>query len=139
MSLFTLTLRVHQMIYEGTGGLIGHRILGLPTLLLHTTGRKSGKARTIALVYARDGDRYLVVPSKGGADEPPAWLLNLEAQPQVEIQIARDRRPATATVIGHDDPDFARVWKLADEHNRGRYSTYQGLTERKIPVVALTP
>jgi deazaflavin-dependent oxidoreductase (nitroreductase family) len=137
MSLFTQTLRVHQAIYEATGGLIGHRILGKPTLLLHTTGRKSGASRTNALVYARDGDRYLVVASKGGADSPPAWLLNLQANPQIDVQIARNRRPAVATVIAHDDPDFERVFKLADDANDGRYAAYQGKTDREIPVVAL--
>jgi deazaflavin-dependent oxidoreductase (nitroreductase family) len=135
--LFVLTLRVHQQVYERTGGLVGHRILGRPTLLLHTTGRKSGKSRTNALVYVRDGERYLVVPSNGGHHKPPAWLLNLQAQPAVEIQVGRDRRPGTATVIGADDPDFARVWKLADDHNGGRYTAYQGKTGRPIPVVAL--
>jgi deazaflavin-dependent oxidoreductase (nitroreductase family) len=139
MSLFTLTLRVHQAVYEATGGLIGHRILGKPALLLHTTGRKSGQERTNALVYARDGERYLIVASKGGADSPPAWLLNLQADPDVEVQVGRDRRPAVATVIGHDDPDFERVFKLADERNDGRYAAYQRKTQREIPVVALTP
>jgi deazaflavin-dependent oxidoreductase (nitroreductase family) len=139
MSLFTLTLRVHEAVYKATGGLIGHRILGKSTLLLHTTGRKSGQPRTNALVYARDGERYLVVPSNGGADRPPAWLLNLQAKPEVEVQIARKRRPATATVIAPGDADFDRVFKLADDHNDGRYTAYQRKTERPIPVVALMP
>jgi len=138
-SIFVLTLRVHQAVYERSSGLIGHRVLGLPTLLLRTTGRKSGKPRTIAIVYVRDGDRYIIVASNGGADRPPAWLLNLQAEPNVEVQIARDRRPAVATVIGRDDPDFERLWRLADDHNRGRYDAYQRQTERPIPVVALTP
>jgi deazaflavin-dependent oxidoreductase (nitroreductase family) len=138
-SLFVLTLRAHQTIYELSGGLVGHRILGLPTLLLRSTGRKSGEERTIAIVYVRDGDRYIIVPSNGGAKRPPAWLLNLESQPQAEIQIARDRTPVTATVIGKDDPDFERLWRLADDHNKGRYDAYQRQTDRPIPVVALTP
>jgi deazaflavin-dependent oxidoreductase (nitroreductase family) len=138
MSLFSTILRIHGNIYEATGGLIGHRLLGKPTLMLRTTGRKSGQERTNSLVYARDGDRYLVVASNGGADRPPAWLLNVQAKPEVDVQIARDRRPAVATVIGHDDPDFERVFKLADEKNDGRYTAYQQKTQREIPVVALT-
>jgi F420H(2)-dependent quinone reductase len=139
-SAFHTTLRVHQLIYERTDGLIGHRVLGgIPSLLLRTTGRKSGQTRTNALIYAKDGGRYLVVASKGGSDQPPAWLLNLQAQPQVEVQIARKRRQATATVIEHDDPDYARVWKLVSENNGGRYDAYQRQTTRPIPVVALTP
>lgn len=135
--LFVLTLRAHQQVYERSGGLLGHRLLGTPSLLLHTTGRRTAKRRTNALVYVRDGDRYLVVPSNGGHDKPPAWLLNLQAQPDVEIQVGRDRRPGTATVIGPEDADFARIWKLADDNNGGRYTVYQRKTARRIPVVAL--
>src|SRR5205814_3124058 len=82
-------LRVHQRIYEATDGRIGHGTIGVPTLLLRTRGRRSGATRTNALVYARDGDAYLVVASNGGADRAPAWLHNLRANPQVEIQIGR--------------------------------------------------
>lgn len=136
---FVTTLRVHQAIYEASGGWLGHRLIIRRTLLLRTTGRKTGKERTNALVYARDGDRYLVVPSNGGANRPPAWLLNLRAQPDVEIQIGRDRHRATASVIGHDDPEFDRVWTRCDENNGGAYAAYQRKTDREIPVVALTP
>jgi F420H(2)-dependent quinone reductase len=139
-SAFHTTLRIHQQIYERTDGLIGHRILGgHPALLLRTTGRKSGQTRTNALIYAQDGARYLVVASKGGSDQAPGWLFNLRAQPQVEVQIGRRRRQATATVIEHDDPDYARVWKLVNDNNGGRYDAYQRQTSRPIPVVALTP
>ena len=139
-SAFHTTLRIHQQIYERTDGLIGHRILGgHPALLLRTTGRKSGQTRTNALIYAKDGARYLVVASKGGSDQAPGWLFNLRAQPSVEIQIGRKRHPSTATVIEHDDPDYARVWKLVNDNNGGRYDAYQRQTSRPIPVVALTP
>jgi deazaflavin-dependent oxidoreductase (nitroreductase family) len=139
MSLFSTTLRVHAFIYERSDGLIGHRILGVPSLMLRTTGRRTGQTRTNSLVYAPDGERWLVVPSKGGADTPPAWLLNLQANPQVEAQVGRKRTPVTATVIGHDDPDFARVWKLVNDGNSQRFAAYQQKTTRQIPVVALTP
>ena len=92
MSLFSYTLRVHEKLYKATDGRIGHRLLGVPTLLLRTTGRRSGVTRTNGLVYAPDGADYLVVPSNGGADKPPAWLFNLEAKPEVEIQIGRERQ-----------------------------------------------
>jgi deazaflavin-dependent oxidoreductase (nitroreductase family) len=137
--LYVGALRAHQFLYERSGGLVGHRLLGVPTLLLRTTGRRSGRTRTNALVYADEGDRYLVVPSNGGADRPPAWLLNLETEPRIEIQIGRDRRPATAAIVGADDRDFERLWELVNDNNRGRYEAYQGLTTRPIPVVALTP
>jgi F420H(2)-dependent quinone reductase len=138
-TLFGATLRIHAILYKRSDGLIGHRLLGVTTLLLRTTGRRSGKTRTNALVYATDGGRYLVVPSNGGADRPPGWLHNVQAQPSVEVQIGRKRQTATATVIGADDPDFPRVWKAVNDNNNARYDGYQRLTQRPIPVVALTP
>ena len=137
-TLFSTTLRVHAAVYERTDGLIGHRLLGVPTLMLRTTGRRSGQTRTNSLVYARDGERWLIVPSKGGADTPPAWLLNLRADPTAEVQIARTRTPVTATEIGHDDPDFPRLWKLVNDKNGQRFAAYQKKTTREIPVVALS-
>lgn len=139
MSLFSTALRVHETIYKGTDGMLGHRLLGVPTLLLRTTGRRSGATRTNALVYARDGDDYLVVASKGGADTPPAWLLNLQANPDVEIQVGRKRAKATARVIESTDPDYARLWKIVNDNNGDRYTAYQQQTSRPIPVVALRP
>ena len=137
-SLFVKVLDLHQKIYEGTRGVIGHRLLGKPTLLLRTTGRRTGTTRTVALVYGeRDGAR-LVVPSNGGADRPPAWLRNIQADPRVEVQIGTRRRAATATVIEHDDPRFDGAWKQMDELNGGRYDEYQAKTKRPIPIVALT-
>jgi deazaflavin-dependent oxidoreductase (nitroreductase family) len=138
-SLFNLVLQAHEAIYKRTDGLIGHKLLGVPTLLLRTTGRRSGVTRTNGLVYATDGDRYLVVPSKGGADIPPGWLHNVRADPSVEVQIGRDRQAATASIIDGDDPDFARVWKLVNDGNGDRYDAYQAKTSRRIPVVALSP
>src|SRR5438552_434232 len=102
-TLQSIGLRVHQRIYEGTGGVIGHRLIGVPSLLLRTTGRKTGRTRTNALVYARDGDSYLVVPSNGGADRPPSWLANLRAHPDVEIQIGRRSMFARARVVERGD------------------------------------
>lgn len=138
-SVFRTVLTVHEIVYERTDGLIGHKILGVPSLMLRTTGRRSGQTRSCALVYAQDGDRYLVVASKGGADEPPAWLLNLRTQPEVEIQIGRTTHHAHATEMGPADPDYARVWKLVNDNNGDRYDAYQRKTSRPISVVALTP
>src|SRR5688572_2113099 len=139
MSLTSQVLRVHERLYIASGGRVGHKMLGVPTLLLHTTGRRSGKTRTNGLVYARDGGDYLVVASNGGADRAPAWLHNLRANPSVEIQIGRERRPATARVIESTDPEFPRVWQIVNENNRDRYAAYQTQTARPIPVIALTP
>lgn len=138
-SVFRATLQVHAFIYEHTGGLIGHRALGVPCLMLRTTGRKTGQTRTNSLVYATDGDRYIVVASKGGDPRAPAWLLNLRAKPAVDVQIGRTRFPATATEIGLGDQDYARLWKLVNDQNGNRYDAYQKKTTRPIPVVALAP
>jgi len=137
-TVFRTTLQVHAFIYEHTDGLIGHRMLGVPCLMLRTTGRKTGQTRTNSLVYAKDSDRYLVVASKGGAPKAPAWLLNLRAKPEVQVQIGRTRFPATGTEIAPDDPDYARVWKLVNDNNGNRYDAYQQKTTRPIPVVALS-
>lgn len=138
MSITGQVLRFHEQLYRRTDGRIGHRMIGVPTLLLRTTGRRSGATRTNGLVYARDGADYLVVASNGGADRHPAWLHNLRANPEVEIQIGRERRKGTARVIEPPDPDYERLWKIVNEHNRDRYSAYQEQTARAIPVVVIT-
>ena len=114
-------------------------MLGTPCLLLTTTGRKTGKQRTSALVYARDGDDYLIVASLGGADVSPAWLHNLKAEPHVEVQVGRRRFDATARVIERDDPEHARLWEIVNRKNGNRYEGYQKKTTRPIPIVALRP
>ena len=139
MSVTSQVLRVHEKVYIASDGRVGHKMIGVPTLLLRTTGRRSGATRTNGLVYAQDGDDYLVVPSNGGADRAPAWLHNLQADPAVEIQIGRERRPAAARVVDTTDPDYRRLWQIVNENNRDRYIAYQQQTARQIPVVALTP
>jgi deazaflavin-dependent oxidoreductase (nitroreductase family) len=139
MSVTAQFLKLHERLYEATDGRVGHKMIGVPTLLLRTTGRKSGATRTNALVYASDGGDYLVVASNGGADKPPAWLFNLEAKPEVEIQIGRKRQAGSARTLRPDDPDYERVWKIVNENNKDRYTAYQKQTERPIPVVAVTP
>jgi len=135
----SLLLRVHDAVYRASDGRIGHRVLGVPTLMLTTTGRRSGQLRTNSLVYARDGEDYLLVASKGGSDSPPAWLLNLVADPQVAIQVGRERLDGVARVVEPSDPDYGRVWKLANDNNKDRYTAYQQHTTRPIPVVAIAP
>ncbi|MEA2440107.1 MAG: hypothetical protein QOH76_1531 [Thermoleophilaceae bacterium] len=139
MSVTAQVLRVHERIYKATDGRVGHRMIGVPTLLLRTTGRRSGATRTNGLVYARDGGDYLVVPSNGGADKPPAWLHNLRADPEVEMQVGRERQMGTARIVEPSDPDYDRLWKIVNENNRDRYTAYQEKTDRPIPVVAVTP
>jgi deazaflavin-dependent oxidoreductase (nitroreductase family) len=139
VSLTGQVLRVHEALYRCSDGRLGHRMLGVSTLLLRTTGRRSGAPRTNSLVYARDGEDYLVVASNGGADRPPGWLHNLRADPHVEIQIGRERRRGTAKIIEPSDPSYGRLWKLVNENNRDRYTGYQHKTTRPIPVIAIAP
>jgi F420H(2)-dependent quinone reductase len=135
-----LLLQLHEAVYKATGGLIGHRVLGgMPTLLLHTTGRRSGQPRVNALTYLADGDRWVVVASKGGSDTAPAWLHNLRAQPEVEVQVGRRKHRATARELRAGDPEHARLWEAANRLNGGRYDAYQARTRRRIPLVILNP
>ncbi len=139
MSLTGQILRCHEALYKATDGRIGHRMIGVPTLLLRTTGRRSGQPRTNGLVYAPDGDDFLVVASNGGADRPPAWLHNLKANPDVAIQIGRQRQNGKAKVVEPSDADYERMWKIVNDNNKDRYAAYQRQTSRPIPVVAVTP
>ena len=139
MGITSQVLQLHEQLYKRTDGRIGHHMIGVPTLLLRTTGRRSGAIRTNSLVYARDGEDYLVVASNGGADRPPAWLHNLRANPDVEIQIARERRKGTAQVVEQTDPDYDHLWSVVNKNNRDRYSAYQKQTARAIPVIVITP
>jgi deazaflavin-dependent oxidoreductase (nitroreductase family) len=139
-------LRAQQAIYERTGGRVGRRLAGAPTLLLRTTGRKTGLERTNALTYLRDGGTWVVFGSNGGSDRPPSWLVNLEANREVSVQDGTKRRPATARIASSEERD--RLWPLVNRNNRGlarlchpgvegRYDVYQRRTSRRIPLVIL--
>ncbi|MCO5998372.1 nitroreductase family deazaflavin-dependent oxidoreductase [Actinoallomurus rhizosphaericola] len=124
----------HVRRYIETDGAEGHDWQGTITLLLTTTGRKSGQKRTTPLIYQKNGDDYLVVASKGGADEPPLWYLNLQADPEVTVQVRGDRFTARArTATPEEKPELwrkmAATWPAYDE--------YQQKTSREIPVVVL--
>lgn len=133
-------LKMHDRIYQKTEGRIGHVIPGAPpSLLLHTVGAKTGRARTTSLTYAKDGSSYLVVASKGGEPTAPGWYFNLKANPDVEINVGPKRFAVTARVVGKDAPDYSRMWQVVNKNNANRYAGYQKRTTRPIPVVALTP
>src|SRR5262245_6313407 len=130
-------LTVHQWLYETTDGRIGASLGGRPMLLLRTVGRRTGQARTAALLYVRDGEAYAVIASKGGAPQHPAWFHNLTARPDVEIQVGRQRIPVRARLA--EGEERARRWARADEVNHGQYRVYQSRRKRVIPVVVLEP
>ncbi len=108
----------------------------LPTLLLTTTGRRSGKSLTLPLIYGEAGGNYVVVASKGGAPNHPGWYLNLAANPDVAVQVGADRFPAKARTANGDER--TALWTQM-EVIYPPYNDYQGKTEREIPVIVLEP
>ena len=124
----------HTQRYRATDGEEGHDWQGTQTLLLTTTGRKSGEARELPLIYGVNGADYLIVASKGGADTPPAWYLNLEADPDVELQVWDDRFPAKARVATPEEK--AEMWKTMTAEWPA-YDDYQKKTDREIPIIVL--
>lgn len=123
-------------IYRATGGRIGGRELGKPVCLLTTTGRKSGLARTSALVYLADGARVVLVAAQGGLPTHPLWLLNLRTNPQVQVQIGARTQAMRAREA--DAAERAVLWPRATAMNP-RWATFQSWTDRVIPVVVCEP
>lgn len=107
----------------------------VPTLLLTTTGRKSGRELTLPLIFGRSGTDYVVVASKGGAPNHPAWYLNLDADPVVQVQVKADKFAARARTAS--EPERATLWKKMVQIY-APYEDYQKKTQRQIPVVVLT-
>jgi deazaflavin-dependent oxidoreductase (nitroreductase family) len=128
-------LSLHQWLYDASGGRIGRSLNGRPMLLLRTMGAKTGQPRTAALLYVPHGDAFAVVASTGGGPKHPGWFHNLQAQPDVEVQVGRERIPVRARVAEGDER--AQLWIEANRVNRGGYDGYQAKTDRTIPVVVL--
>lgn len=127
----------HVEAYRETSGEVGHEWLpGVYTLLLTTTGRRSGEPFTTPLIYTTDGDDHVVIASKGGAPQHPDWYHNLVANPQVEVQVEDRVFAATAHEVTGERRErlwaqMAQVWP--------DYDAYAQRTDREIPVVVLTP
>jgi deazaflavin-dependent oxidoreductase (nitroreductase family) len=124
----------HVRRYRETGGEVGHIWNGVPTLLLTTTGRRSGNPTTTPLIYGRDGENYVVVASKGGAPEHPGWYRNLAKTPEVELQVGPDVFAARARTAEPEERErlwrtMAAIWPAYDD--------YAQKTDREIPVVVL--
>jgi deazaflavin-dependent oxidoreductase (nitroreductase family) len=128
--------RAHVKAYRATGGRIGGRAMGAPVLLLDHVGRKSGSRRTTPLLYLEDGSDLVVVASRGGSAAPPAWWLNLEANPETTVHVGSERRPVVARTATPEEK--RRLWpRLVEMYSS--YDVYQRRTERDIPVVILSP
>ena len=125
----------HVARYLETDGEDGfHWRKGTTTLILFTRGRKSGEERSHALIFREHEGRYLIVASKGGAPEPPAWFVNLKADPHVEVQIKGDRFPAVAREATPEEKP--ELWAIMTQAWPD-YENYQKKTSRQIPVVIL--
>ncbi len=121
--------------YETSGGTEGTDINGSPCLLLDYRGRKSGAWHRTVLIYGTDGDDYLIVASKGGADDHPQWYLNIEANSDVQLRVGTERFAARAETLSAEEK--ARVWPHLVEVF-APYAEYQRKTSRDIPVVRLS-
>lgn len=125
------------LVYRLSGGRIeGAFLWGAPVLLLTTIGRRSGQPRTVPLLYLRDGENVVVVGSKGGMSRHPLWYRNLEANPEVEIQIGSQKQRMTARRA--TEQEKAALWPRLVEIYRS-FEDYQARTDRSIPVVILEP
>lgn len=136
--------QTHTDLYLKTDGAEGHLVdftpaggpLETPCLILRTTGRKSGTAKLAPLIYGVDGDRYVIVASRGGAPEHPAWYLNLAADPKVGVQVADKKFEGQAHTV--EGPERERLFAMMAEVYPP-YIAYQAKTSRRIPVVVLEP
>src|SRR5512138_1671725 len=126
--------RIHCVLYRSSNGAIGGRIANSPVLLLTTTGRRSGRQRTVPLLYLMDGENVVLVASNGGAVKHPTWWLNLKSTPEASIQIKGVRRRVRAEQASAAEKQ--RLWPRLTAMYPG-YQRYQEITDRDIPVVVL--
>lgn len=129
-------VKSHIKTYVESDGKKGHLWRGLPTLLLTTQGRKSGKLRRTALIYGQDGKNYILVASNGGDQNHPSWYLNLSANPDVELQVGTEKLQARARTATSEEK--TRLWKIMSKIFP-TYDRYQAKAEREIPLVILEP
>lgn len=128
--------KVTQWVYRLSAGRLGQRELSYSMLLLQTVGRRTGKARTHTLLYVRDGEHLIVCASNHGAPQHPAWYLNLQANPRVQVQIGRVQQEMLAEMA--DGEERQRLWQLLLKVWLP-YARYQADISREIPVVILKP
>jgi deazaflavin-dependent oxidoreductase (nitroreductase family) len=127
--------RFHRWVYQRTDGKVLSRMRGKPTLLLTTTGRRTGRPHTIPLPYLADGDEMIVIGSASGAERHPAWVLNLIADPRVTVQYLADSGPADAQILA--DGERQATWERITAEAPW-YAAYQQRTSREIPLIRLT-
>jgi len=126
---------LHTVVYRLSGGRLGGKMGSLRILLLTTTGRKSGQPRTVPLVFFEDGERLVVIASKGGDPRDPHWWENLKRAPDAEVQVGRERRRVRARLASPEER--SRLWPRVKRENPA-YAEYERRTSREIPVVLLS-
>ncbi len=129
--------RVHDWAFRRSGGRIGRMFARRPCLVLTTTGRRSGRPRTVVLVYVADDERWVVVASNMGSHRAPAWLGNLRADPRATVTIGGRSVPVLAREATEAEHDA--LWDRVDRANYGQYGRYQAIAARRIPLVILEP
>jgi deazaflavin-dependent oxidoreductase (nitroreductase family) len=129
-------ISVGVFLYRLSGGVIGGKVQSLPVLLLTTTGRKTGKKRTVPLGFLRDGSAYVIIASYGGLPRNPAWFLNLESEPSATIQVKKRQMQVTAETANSEKR--RELWARLIEVAPG-YANYEKRTTREIPMVILHP
>jgi deazaflavin-dependent oxidoreductase (nitroreductase family) len=135
--MWKLILSLMVSLYRMSGGRIGGKMGQTPVLLLTTTGRKSGKQRTLPLIYIRDGDAYVITASAGGSPRHPGWFFNLRSNPQVTIQVQKTVLPATAEVASPEKR--SELWPRLVHVSPG-FAAYEKRAEgREIPMVLVRP
>ena len=127
---------LNRFLYRATGGLVGGKFGRVRILLLTTTGRRTGRRRTKPLLYVRDGERLALAASYGGRPYHPAWYLNLQAEPNAEVQLGRERRSVRARDATPEERD--RLWPQFVS-TYPKYELYRRSTDRRIPIVILEP
>lgn len=123
--------------FRANGGVVGGYFAGANMILLHSVGAKSGQERINPLVYVKDGDTYVIIASKGGADSNPDWYYNLLANPTTEVEVGTEQFKVHATPVT-EEPERSRLYALMVAHRDG-FAEYEQKTSRKIPVVVLEP
>ncbi len=131
-----LIFKVIVFLYNVSGGRIGGKMDKVPVLLLTTTGRKTGKKRTLPLIYIMDGSAYVITASAGGADKNPGWFFNIRSNPQATIQVKDKHIKVMAEIAGQEKKSelWARLVEVAPN-----FAGYQKRTSRAIPMVILHP
>ena len=132
---FNTSVKGHTAVFRLTGGRIGGSVVGGPVLLLHHVGAKSGKKRISPLLYLADGERMVIVASKGGYTKHPGWFHNLKANPDTHVELPREGKVAVRAREALQE-EREELWPRVVDHYDG-YDAYQRSTSREIPIVVL--